>query len=49
MNTNSNKTTTKKTGFVLAIATKGYKEKELKTWEQVNQYQQRGWKIRMAR
>lgn len=33
----------------LAIATKGCKTKELKTWEQVMQYQNRGWKITMAR
>lgn len=34
---------------VLAIATKGYKTKNLYTWEQVGQYQSRGWQISMAR
>lgn len=32
----------------LAIAEKGYKTKNLYTWEQVMQYQQRGWKVRLA-
>lgn len=33
---------------VLAIATKGYKTKNLYNWEQVMVYQNRGWKIAMA-
>lgn len=33
---------------VLAIATKGYKTKNLYNWEQVMVYQNRGWKIEMA-
>ena len=32
----------------IATATKGYKTKELKTWEQVSEYQRRGWNIAMA-
>ena len=33
----------------IAIATKGYKKVELKSWEQVETYQNRGWKIAMAK
>ena len=33
----------------IAIATKGYKKVELKSWEQVMAYQNRGWKITMAK
>lgn len=33
---------------VLAIATKGFKTKNLYNWEQVRVYQNRGWKIEMA-
>lgn len=29
----------------IAIAKKGFKTKEVKTWEQVSSYQQRGWAI----
>ena len=37
---------TKKT---IAIATKGFKKVELKSWEQISKYQQRGWKIILAK
>lgn len=33
----------------IAIATKGYRRIELKTWEQVGEYQRRGWKIVIAK
>ena len=33
----------------IAIANKGYKKVELKSWEQVMAYQNRGWKIPMAK
>lgn len=33
---------------VLAVATKGYKVKNLYSWEQVMVYQNRGWNITMA-
>lgn len=33
---------------VLAIATKGFKKKNLYTWDQVMTYQNRGWNITMA-
>lgn len=42
---NEMKRTTRK---VLAIATKGYKTKNLYNWEQVRVYQNRGWRIEMA-
>lgn len=32
----------------IAFAIKGFKRKELKTWEQVIEYQRRGWAIEMA-
>jgi hypothetical protein len=32
----------------IAFAIKGYKTVECKTWEQIEQYQNRGWKIVMA-
>lgn len=32
----------------IAIATKGAKKKELKTWEQIAEYQRRGWEITLA-
>lgn len=31
----------------IAIATKGYKTKEMKSWEQIAEYQRRGWAITM--
>lgn len=37
------------TKAVLAIATKGYKTKNLYTWDQLMEYQRRGWKLAMAR
>lgn len=37
------------TKTVLAIATKACKTKKLYTWEQVTEYQNRGWQITMAR
>ena len=33
----------------IAIATKGYKKVELKSWEQVISYQNRGWQITTVR
>lgn len=33
----------------IAIATKGFKTKELKTWEQVSEYQRRGWNITLVK
>lgn len=33
----------------LAIATKNFKRKELKTWEQIMEYQRRGWTIMMVK
>ena len=35
--------------MVIAIATKGYKTKELKTWEQIEEHQRRGWKITLTK
>lgn len=40
-------TTMKKT--TIAFATKGYRRVELKTWEQIAEYQRRGWKIILAK
>lgn len=31
----------------IAIATKGFKTKEMKSWEQIIEYQRRGWTITM--
>ena len=33
----------------MAIATKGFKTKELRTWEQISAYQQRGWQITLTK
>lgn len=33
---------------LLAIAVKGYKHKDLKTWKQVSEYQRRGWTITLV-
>lgn len=33
----------------IAIATKGFKKKECKTWEQISMYQQRGWQITIVK
>lgn len=33
----------------IAIATKGFKKKEMKSWEQIMTYQNRGWHITMAK
>lgn len=33
----------------IAVATKGYKKKEMKSWEQIMQYQNRGWHITMVK
>jgi len=35
--------------LTIAIATKGYKTKELKTWKQIGEYQDRGWKIALTK
>lgn len=35
--------------LTIAIATKNYKKVECKTWEQIINYQNRGWKITMTR
>lgn len=32
----------------IAIATKGFKSKDLKTWDQIGEYQRRGWKITLV-
>lgn len=32
----------------IAIASKGLRQIELKSWEQTSKYQQRGWKITMV-
>lgn len=33
----------------IAIATKGFKKVEMKSWEQIGKYQQRGWQITMVK
>lgn len=33
----------------MAIATKGFKQKELRTWEQIAEYQRRGWTITLTK
>lgn len=33
---------------LLAVAIKDYKHKDLKTWEQVSEYQRRGWEITLV-
>ena len=33
----------------MAIATKGFKTKELHSWEQISAYQQRGWMITLTK
>lgn len=33
----------------IALAVKGFKTKEMKSWEQIAEYQRRGWQIVMVK